>query len=480
MDADIVILGGGASGLSAAVAAAERGGKVILIEKSAAAGGAAKMGMGFFAVESKYQKKQLVDLSAEDAFNFLMEYTHWQVDARLVSRYINMSANTVDWVESMGVSFLGAFKIFPSSKQTWHIPKVEGSDSPVGGAGKHIFTAMTKRAEELGVQIRYNTVGSQILIENDHVTGVEITNETGKNEQLKCRSVIVATGGFGDNPQMIKERTGYEWGKDLHSIRVPGTSGDGLSMMWGIGAVKTGTVLELIYSAPGFGANHKTLSEIMRQPGLMVNIDGQRFINEEVMINPVFTGNAISRQKERVAFTIADDSILELYFAHGLDYAGKYDDDNLYEKWKSEFESYLDLGDNLFAADTLEELCEMTGINLCNMKKTIDEYNKFSTIGDLQFFKKHKYIKPFKGGKLYASKHYPSALGTLGGVQVNDKMEVLRDCGSKIPGLYSCGTDACNIFGDSYCFHLPGNTMGFAINSGRIAGYEAVHISKNT
>lgn len=96
------------------------------------------------------------------------------------------------------------------------------------------------------------------------------------------------------------------------------------------------------------------------------------------------------------------------------------------------------------------------------------------TTSDEMFFKKHKYMKPLKGGKYYAARHFPAGYGSLGGVKTNDKMEVLDPSGIKIPGLYACGTDACNIYGDSYCFFMPGNTMGFAVNSGRMAGYNAV------
>ncbi|MEL7658043.1 MAG: FAD-binding protein, partial [Bacillota bacterium] len=129
---------------------------------------------------------------------------------------------------------------------------------------------------------------------------------------------------------------------------------------------------------------------------------------------------------------------------------------------------------NLFAADSLEELAEKTGINLENLRKTVEEYNEACTSEDLFFFKKHKYLKPLKGKQYYAAKHFPAGYGSLGGVKTNDKMEVLNPQGLKISGLYSCGTDACNIFGDSYCFLMPGNTMGFAVNSGRMAGYNAV------
>jgi fumarate reductase flavoprotein subunit len=83
-------------------------------------------------------------------------------------------------------------------------------------------------------------------------------------------------------------------------------------------------------------------------------------------------------------------------------------------------------------------------------------------------------MKPIKGGKYYVARHFPAGYGSLGGVKVNENLEVLTSEGLKIPGLYASGTDACNIYGDSYCFFMPGNTMGFAVNSGRIAGYSAV------
>lgn len=492
MEADVIVIGGGASGITAAVAAAEKDASVIVLEKGGTTGGAANMGMGFFAVESKYQKAQMVDLTKEDAFRFFMEYTHWRVDARLVRRYIEQSAGTIDWVEDMGVSFLGAYKYFEKSMQTWHVVKTQGSNAPAERAATNLFRTLTQRAEELGVEILYQTQAKRIVMEDGHVVGVEVQTESGETVQAECSCVIVATGGFGDNPRMIKDILGYNWGKDLHSFRIPGIQGEGLNMMWDVGAGKNDPVMELTYTTPGVTDVYKTLSETMRQPGLMVNLDGQRFVNEEIMNNTVFTGNAISRQKERVAFTIIDDSVLEAYRKSGLDYITFHHNIKNVDKWESELESYLagdeaeasglsmlhsdeqKQPDNLFAADSLEALCEATGINLENLQETVEEYNAAATSEDERFFKKHRYVKPLKGGKVYAAKHYPAGYGSLGGVMVNDNLEVLTPAGDKIPGLYACGTDACGIFGDSYCFYLPGNTMGFAVNSGRIAGYEAI------
>lgn len=493
LEADVIVIGGGASGITAAVAAAEKGASVIVLEKGSTTGGAANMGMGIFAVESEQQKAQLVDFTQEDAFNLLMNYTHWRVDARLVRKYIAQSSDTVKWLESMGVEFLDrAYKYFEKSTPTWHIVKTKGSNAPAERAASNMFRILTERAEELGVEIMFNTRATKIIREDGYITGVELVTSEGEKVTAECNAVIVATGGFGDNPKMIQDYLGFQWGKDLHSFRIPGLKGEGLQMLWDVGAGKTEPVMELTYTTPGVTDVFKTLSETMRQPNLMVNLDGNRFINEEIMNNTVYTGNAIALQRERTAFTIIDDSILETYRKNGLDYVTIHHNIKTIDNWDKELKAYLNregieasgLSElhneeqknqvNIFVADTLEELCEKTGINLENLKKTIEEYNKACTSYDEMFFKKHKYMKPLKGGKYYAARHFPAGYGSLGGVKTNDKMEVLDSNGIKIPGLYASGTDACNIYGDSYCFFMPGNTMSFAVNSGRMAGYNAV------
>ena len=90
------------------------------------------------------------------------------------------------------------------------------------------------------------------------------------------------------------------------------------------------------------------------------------------------------------------------------------------------------------------------------------------------FEKDRKYMQPIGTGKLYCCRQTAGAYGTLGGILINHKMEVMTQDYKVIPGLYAVGTDACNIYGDSYTFTLPGNTMGFCINSGRIAGENSV------
>jgi fumarate reductase flavoprotein subunit len=100
-----------------------------------------------FCSRDKISENQLVDFSKEDAFNFLMNYTHWRVDARLVRKYIEQSSDTIDWLETMGVEFLGAYKYFEKSTQTWHVRKTKGSNAPAERAASNIVRALTDRAE---------------------------------------------------------------------------------------------------------------------------------------------------------------------------------------------------------------------------------------------------------------------------------------------------------------------------------------------
>ncbi len=88
MEADVVVIGGGASGICAATAAAQKDASVIVLEKGKTLGGAANMGMGFFAVESKYQKAQMIPYTVEELFEKFMTFTHWKVNARLVKKYL--------------------------------------------------------------------------------------------------------------------------------------------------------------------------------------------------------------------------------------------------------------------------------------------------------------------------------------------------------------------------------------------------------
>jgi succinate dehydrogenase/fumarate reductase flavoprotein subunit len=136
---------------------------------------------------------------------------------------------------------------------------------------------------------------------------------------------------------------------------------------------------------------------------------------------------------------------------------------------------------NVFVADSLEELVAQTGIKPEGLRQNVEEYNQACEAGvDELFGKNPRYLRPVKQPKFYAIKMYSGAHGTLGGIKINYKTEVLTKNHDVIPGLYAVGVDANDLYGDSYGFILPGHTMGFAIDSGRMAGENAAEYIKST
>jgi fumarate reductase flavoprotein subunit len=129
-----------------------------------------------------------------------------------------------------------------------------------------------------------------------------------------------------------------------------------------------------------------------------------------------------------------------------------------------------------FASGSVEGLAERMGVDPGILKATVDEYNGFCARGhDDLFAKDPRYLKPLLGPRFYAVKARTVFLGTLGGIRINHRMEVIDKGGRVIPGLYAGGYDAGGMWGDSYCIrHSSGLSSGFAANSGRIAGKNAL------
>lgn len=472
LQADVVVVAGGASGLSAGIAAAQSGASVVVFEKGSTTGGAGNMGMGPFGVESRLQRLKQMGPTRDEAFRMFMDYTHWRVDARLVRAHIDKAATTIDWLESLGVEFVEPATYFPGGQRTWHLVKPAGG-APGPTASGTMMKILTDKAKELGVKILLQTPVTKIVKRGDRITGVIAEDRSGEPVEATAGAVIVATGGFGDNPEMIKKYTGFDWGKDLFSFRIPGVVGDGIRMAWEVGAAPTEMTMEMIYGMPG--EVNPALHMAFHQPHLLVNVQGERFINEEIMPNTTFAGNAITVQKDRTAFLIFDENIKRRMETVGFDDISvvfpfmKVDDlDGLIAQ--AHGGGYKDV----FVADSAADLAAQTGIDPAGLARTIEDYNHSCAHGyDELFNKSHKLLRPVDTPRFYAAKLLPGAYGSLGGIKINYRTEVLNKQWETIPGLYAAGTDACSIYGDSYVFILPGNTQGFAINTGRIAGENA-------
>jgi fumarate reductase flavoprotein subunit len=478
LETDVVVIAAGASGLAASVAAAQLGLKVITLEKSSTTGGAANMGMGPLGIESRLTRAKQFSPTKDEAFKVFMDYVHWQADAKLVRAHLNKSGETISWLETLGVTFSEPASYFPGSYPTWHIVQPE-SGHPGPMAAATMLKILTQRAKELGVKLMLQTPAIRLLKDGDKVVGVVAEDKSGEEIEIKAKAVIVATGGFGDNPKMIKKHTGYDWGKDLHTFRIPGLEGDGMRMAWEAGAMSTPMRMELSFGCADQMALGLDWLPLFHQPHLMLNLLGERFINEAEG-NDSFKGNSIALQKERQCLFVFDETIKNEMKTY-LDFINLVIQTPTLANIDEMIQRIVANGyPHFFVANSVEELAEKTGMEPTGLHATLEHYNDCCDHGyDDLFVKPTRYLRPVRTAPFYALRLFPAGYGSLGGIKINHKTEVLDKGWNRIPGLYASGTDACDIYGDTYVFQLPGNTMGFALTSGRMAAEHAAEYIKS-
>lgn len=470
LSTDVVVVGGGAAGLSAAVAAAEGGAKVILLEKTPAVGGTTNYSEGVFAVESRLQREKNLNYTRDWAFKYMMEYTHWRANARLARAFIDKSADTIEWLEKQGVKFKEPAANYPGGYMTWHI---------VDGRGKALAQALYAKAQEKGVTVLLKTAGKELIKDGKgRISGIKAVAD-GKEIKINAKVVVIATGGYINNKEMLAKYTAF--GPDIIPVGSKDKTGEGIAMAWAAGADSFGTDVLQLYrpGIPGEGPESH-LNAPARQPYLWVNQLGERFCDESIIFSWPYAGNALANQPGRVMYVIFDENTKKYMMEKGIDVgvgvmvpvATKL------TRLDGDIQRGIDKG-FVFVASSVKELAGKIKVDAKRLQATIDEYNKMADQRqDTLFVKDAKYIQPVRTAKFYAMKAVPFALGTLGGIKINHKTEVLAKNQEAITGLYAVGNDAGGMYGDSYDVVLAGSTLGFAVNSGRIAGENAIKYIK--
>ena len=490
LETDVAIIGAGPAGLSAALRAAELGLKVCLFEKKNATGGARNGGMGPFGAGTHIQAKYgIKNCTTKDAFNYLTEFNHWKIDARLASEYINSTAFTVKWLEDQGAIF-GTINDSSEGVRTRYLhafsphPDYKTADFYVGP----LLTDRIKANKN--IEMFLETPVKKLIKTEDAITGLIAADKTGKEIQAKAKTVIIATGGFMGSPEMIKKYTSYTYKKDLFfTYELPNMSGDGIRMAWDVGAARSEMMMDVYKGMPIYGGPEGTRMDwgILVKPNLMINIMGERIINE-ACTDRHFMANAIHRQPEGRAFLMFDSTIADIYRAQKSEIMGGgapgnatgghgapsgfaspiTDIDKIVAEAKKLNYPYL------FAAESLADLCRQTGIDLNALKATIAEYNSFCKAGnDPIFYKDASNLLPLNGPKYYAAQFCCDSFGGLGGIKINHKTEVLNKSLKSIRGLYASGSDANTMYADTYPEYLSGNTTSFAYTTGLIAAKNA-------
>ncbi len=195
-ETDLVIVGGGLSGLAAAQSAVDQGVKPIVLEKEAALGGGGNFPEGSLGVGTRYQKANGINTTVDQVLTAALQFHHYRADPHVLRVLIEESGKTIDWVMDKGAEMRGIRTMYPKdeSLMTWHLFK--------GGAAG-IIQRFAKEVNAKGGKILTETPAKKLLVENGKITGVEAVDGEGEKVIVKAKKVILATGGFESNKEML-------------------------------------------------------------------------------------------------------------------------------------------------------------------------------------------------------------------------------------------------------------------------------------
>jgi fumarate reductase flavoprotein subunit len=464
---DLVVIGSGAAGLAAALTASEGGARVVVCEKQNNFGGTSNFFEGTFAVESTMQQARYITYSRDEAFKNIMDYSHWRANPRLVRTIVNESAATITWLQEQGVEFIDVPAVTPNSSRTYHV---------IRGRGGAVVKVLVNRAKQAGAELLPATTVKRILKSGESVSGAVYERDNGE-VQVKAKAVIIASGGFANNKEWIRKYTGFDLGENLTPVGNIGKTGDGIRMAFEAGAAEEGMETVEVYRVGPIGTEFAMgchLEFAATQPDLWVNPRGERFCDESTAFYDTEVGNASTRCKGGYSFSLFDDSIKNRMLEKGIEknVAIAYPPGSRPLSLEKEIKAALaGKSTEVFEADSVEEMARKINVDPAVLKATVDEYNRFCEKGhDELFAKDRKYLWPLHGPRFYAVRARTVFLGTMGGIKINERMEVIDKKEKVIPGLYAAGYDAGGMYGDGYCIRVaPGLSSAFALNSGRIA-----------
>ena len=433
---DIIVVGSGGAGMAATVGAVDQGAKVLLLEKMPVAGGNtcfAEGGMN--ACCTRFQKEagieDSVDLMASDTY----KGGHEKGNMELIRHMCEGSSDAIDWLASMGIVLSKLGTSGGASVKRIHRP--ESGEA----VGKYIVKGMTEQCRQRGVSAVCNTKVEEILMDDGKVAGVRATNPNGLPIEYRCKALIVATGGFGANKEMLAQYRPEL--RDAVTTNQPGTQGDGIVFSTAVGADTVD--IDQIQVHPTVEQTTATLlSENIRGDGaILVNTDGVRFTNELLTRDRV--SEAEWAQPGRGAFAVFDQSVHD----NNLSIEEKFVARNL-----------------IHVADNFNDLAKLMGVPEDAFVATVKSYNDNSANGVDDPLGRTKSLNPLVKPPYYALPVAPGVHHCMGGLRVNAAAEVLDADGNVIPGLFAAGEVTGGIHGGN---RLGGNAVCDITVNGRQA-----------
>ena len=438
---DIVIVGAGGAGLSAAVAASETNSdlKMIVLEKQGIVGGNTNYSTGGInAAETNVQKSLGIE-DSKDLFYFdTMRGGKNENIPELVRNFVEHAPVTISWLIGLGADLSDVGLMGGSSVKRTHRPQ--------GGSaiGPHLMKVLQTASKKDNIEIRTsNKVTGLLTAVDGSVTGVKVQNADGSSYMISSKAVIIATGGFGANLEMVTSLQPSLRG--FATLNHPGATGDAFGWVTAIGGATI--QMENIQIHPTAEAtNHILITEAVRGNGaILVNHGGQRFCNE--MDTRDVVSAAILEQEGGEAFLIFDQAVRE-----SLASIETYANQHL-----------------LVEGNTIEELASRVDIPAAKLSESINRYNAQQKAGVDEDFGRSatEMTRPLETSPFYAVRVTPAIHHTMGGLSVNTETQVLRADGTPIPGLYAAGEVTGGLHGAN---RLGGNGVADIVVNGRLAG----------
>ena len=453
-ETDVVVVGAGGAGFAAAITAANAGKNVVLMDKMGVFGGDTALSGGEMAVPGNWiQVTQGVADSPENLVSDMLVGGDNKGDPELVAIIANGALDSANWLTyEGGISWKHDLMQFGGHN-------IKRSIIPITHSGSEMTTKLTNRAEGIDNLVLIDNTKAIELVTDDNgaVVGVKVENpSTGDTAEVKCKAVVLTTGGFGSNVDM-RVQYNPEMDDKILSTDSVAAQGDGIVMAQNIGADTID--MEYIQTYPVCDPETGALLYVgdvrLENYGILVNKEGDRFVQELDRRDVI--SNGIKSQTDGVAFLLFNQAAAD---ATGL-----------VETHADEYENSESRG-VIVKADTLEEVAKAQGVDAAELQKTVDKWNEYCAAGSDPDFGYSAEMNVIEDGPYYLMACKPAVHYTMGGLHITPEAEVLTVNGTPIAGLYAAGEVAGHKMGTN---RLGSCSMTDIYTFGRIAGANAAN-----
>jgi fumarate reductase flavoprotein subunit len=457
-ECEMVVCGGG-SGLVAAIKAGQLGKKVILLEKAKRVGGNMCLAHSFFPVYSKLHAELGLDDVRERIVTELSGCTDGMIGSDIMRTAVYGCSEFTDWL----LEFPGTRNRFSlelsgekramarpvSGPAVLRFPKrIENRLSKDASIGPGFMGSFVKKimleaipAQKLDVEILLEHEARHLITEGaGRVTGV-IARDPGGETEIRCKAVILATGGYGASDAKLQKYFGFfDVERPLHRFTVPGNTGDAIDMLQELGTLPDPERMFVSTLGPAHRPFSYSLCRVLEHPAaLLVNLDGKRWMDESIGI----TGGAerVKGSPREVAWGIYTQQNIDDIMQGYLSDKSPADDCECLTYYQEDLDREAGYRKPpVHKADTIDELAEKLDVDPGVLKKTVVDYNRFCRNGnDDEFNKSAEYLVPREHGPYYAIYGQLFSECAAGGLTVDAKCHVLHNDNSPIPGLYAGG-----------------------------------------